>query len=73
MGMNENLEYNFLIYQIDANNLIKSFLEKEIADLSIMTANKRKAIKEVDELNRKLNIRLNQIGEKNKSIVKYDV
>lgn len=71
--MNENLEYQFINYQIEANNNIRSFLQNEITKLMMLIQDNRKIINQLDELDRKLNIRANQIGGENKLIVKYDL
>lgn len=69
--MDENIEYNFITNQINANNQIRSILNHEIATLAGLIHQKKDWLRQTEEQDRELQIRARAIGDKNKTIVKY--
>lgn len=71
--MNEDLEYNFLHYQFDANNKIRAIVQYEITTLLSLVHQKRQLIDQLDHIDRQNKLRLDAINSKDKILVKHEL
>lgn len=71
--MNESIEYQYIVTQLNANELIRSSVQKDITTLLSLVQSKRSLLKYLDDYDSNLNSRINAISGENKLIVKYDV
>ena len=69
--MDENIEYNFLLNQINANNQIRSVIQQQISSLLAVVHQNRQWMEQLDENDRQLNLRMNAIGGENKTLVAH--
>lgn len=66
-----DIEYNFIQNQIEANNKVRSILQYEITSLLGIVRQKKLWIDQLDENDKELNLRLGGMANKDKKIVKY--
>lgn len=70
--MNNDLEYNFINNQIDANRKIQNAMQFEITQLVTIISQKRKWIDELTNVNEQLMNRAQEINKNNdKSLIKH--
>lgn len=70
--MESNLEYNYIKNQININENIKNLLKNQISEFMILCHNNRKTIGEIDNVNTRLESKLEEILSKSKTLVKYE-
>ncbi len=71
--MDENLEYNFLMNQLNANNQIRAVLQNYIANALAVVHQQRDLINRLEEQDKQINLRLQAIGSDNKTIVEHSI
>lgn len=69
----DNLEYNFLQNQLDANNLVRSIIHQEISNLFNIIHQNRGLLDQLDERDKEIRERIQAIGEGNKALVKHSL
>lgn len=70
--MNNDLEFNFIQNQLNANNQVRAIIQQEITTLLNLVHQKRQWLSQLDEQDRQLNFRANTINDgTNKTIVKH--
>ncbi len=71
--MDENLELNFLLNQQRANNNIRAFAQQQISHLLSIVHEQRLLVDQLEQQDREINIRINALGIKNKTIVRHEL
>ena len=64
--MSDNSEYQFLNMQLDANKYVKAMLESDISKLLQLVHEKRNTIKQIEDMDRELKIRMDAVASDNK-------
>jgi excinuclease UvrABC helicase subunit UvrB len=69
--MEHNLEYNFIVNQLNTNNQLRGLIQNDIATLSAMIQQKRQWLSQVEQIDDELNLRLNAFNDKDKMLVEH--
>lgn len=70
--MDNNIEYQYLVTEINANEKIKRVLIYEISQMSNMLREKRRFLTEIEEHTNQLNERINSLGLDNQSLILFN-
>ena len=70
--MDNNIEYQYLVTELNANEKIKRVLVYEISQMSNMLREKRKFLNEIENHTEQIKERINKLEDKNISLILYD-
>jgi len=70
--MDNNIEYQYLVTELNANEKIKRVLVYEISQMSNMLREKRRFLDEIENHTKQIQERINQLEDKNISLILYD-
>lgn len=71
--MDNNIEYQYLVTELNANEKIKRVLVYEMSQMSNMLREKRKFLQEIENHTEQLQERINKLEDKNTALILFDL